>query len=155
MPIEERVHKCSIEFVRRNLGSSGTPPFRFALAMMKTHSSKEPRIPKNKSLPCLLQGEVIMFLRTKSRRLRPQFSGHAEMNPNPISAGKFEEHSFAARVRAHEPAPGQILHDLSRVAPAKYSFPRMQLHRDDLLAETGVPLLAKEFHLGQFGHRAK
>jgi hypothetical protein len=31
----------------------------------------------------------------------------------------------------------------------------MKLHRGDLLTETAVPLLAKEFHLGQFRHRAK
>jgi hypothetical protein len=31
----------------------------------------------------------------------------------------------------------------------------MELHRVDLLAEAGVPLLAKKFHLGEFGHRAK
>jgi hypothetical protein len=31
----------------------------------------------------------------------------------------------------------------------------VELHRDNLLAETGVPLFSEEFHLGQFRHRAK
>lgn len=153
--IEERIHERSIECAGRNLGASGSPPFRFSLAVMKTHASKKTRVPENKGLPRLSQDEVIMFLRTKSRRLGSQFPGHAEMDPNPIAAGKFEKHSLAARVRAQQPATSQILHDSPRVAPAKYPFPRMQLHRDDALTQAAVPLLAKEFDLGQFGHRAK
>jgi hypothetical protein len=153
--IEERIHKRSIEFSGRDLGSSGSPPFWLALSMMKPHSSKETRIPENECPPRLAQDEMVMVLRAKIRRLRPQFSGHAEVDPNPISARKFEEHSFAARVRAQKPAASQMPRDLPRIAPAKYPFPRMKLHRDDLLAETGVPLLAKEFHLGQFGHPTK
>jgi hypothetical protein len=31
----------------------------------------------------------------------------------------------------------------------------MELHRGNLLAQAGVPLFAKEFDLGEFGHRAK
>jgi hypothetical protein len=48
-----------------------------------------------------------------------------------------------------------MLYDLARVAPAKNPFSWMEMHRDDLLAKTAVPLFAKKFHLGQFGHRAK
>lgn len=29
----------------------------------------------------------------------------------------------------------------------------MELHNDNLLTEPAVPLLAKEFYLGQLGHR--
>jgi hypothetical protein len=48
-----------------------------------------------------------------------------------------------------------VLHYLPRIGAAKNPFPRMELHRDDLLAEADVPLLSKKLHLGQFGHRAK
>jgi hypothetical protein len=48
-----------------------------------------------------------------------------------------------------------MLHDFPRIAPAKNPFPWMEMHSADLLAEAAVPLLAKKFHLGQFGHRAK
>ena len=43
----------------------------------------------------------------------------------------------------------------ARIAPAKNPFPRMELHRDDLLAEAGIPLLAKILDFGQFRHRGK
>jgi hypothetical protein len=31
----------------------------------------------------------------------------------------------------------------------------VEAHLEDLLAQARVPLLAKKFHLGEFGHRAK
>ncbi len=153
--IEERVQKLLIEFVGGDIGSSRAPPIRLGLAMMKAHSPKETRIAENKGLPPLLQDEVIVFFRTESGGLRPQLSCHSQMNPDPVPAGKFEKHLFAARARAEESDSGQVFHDLPRIAPAKNPFPRMELHRNDLLAETAVPLLSKKFHLGQFRHRAK
>ena len=77
------------------------------------------------------------------------------MDPNPIPGGEFEEHLFATRRGTQEAAAGQLLRDSSRVGPAKNPFSRMELDRDDLLAEAGVPLLSEKFHLGQFRHRAK
>jgi hypothetical protein len=58
--------------------------------MMKSHSSKETGIAKNKSLLRLLQDEVIVVLRAESGWLDPQFAAHPEMDPNPIPGGKFE-----------------------------------------------------------------
>ena len=123
--------------------------------MMKSHSAKETRIAENKSLLRLLQDEMIVFLWTEFGWLGPQFAAHPEMDPNPISGGKFEQHLLAACVGAQEPASSQVDRDFPRIGPAKNPFPRMELHRDDLLAKTAVPLLSKKFHLGQFRHRAK
>lgn len=95
--IEERIYKRSIEFVGRNSRSSRSPPFRFARAIVKTHSPKETRIPENEGQPFLLQDEMVMFLRTEAGWLRSQFACHAEMDPNPISTSKFEKHSLASR----------------------------------------------------------
>ena len=47
------------------------------------------------------------------------------------------------------------MYDLPRFRPAKNPFPRMELHLDDRLAQAGVPLPAKKFHLGEFRHRVK
>jgi hypothetical protein len=123
--------------------------------MMKSHSSKEPRIAENQRLLPLLQDEVIMFLRAKSSRFRPQFAAHPEMDPNPIPGREFEQHLFPMREGTQETAAGQLVHDSSRIGPAEDSFSRIELHRDDLLAQAGVPLLSEEFHLGQFRHRTK
>jgi hypothetical protein len=122
---------------------------------MKSHASKQTRIAQNKGLPRLLQDKVIVLLRAKPGRFRAQFAAHAEMDPNPIPTRKLEEHLLAPSARAQIPASRYVFHDLPRIAPAKNPLPGMELHRQNLLAEAGVPLLAKKFHLGQFGHQAK
>jgi hypothetical protein len=122
---------------------------------MKSHSPKEPRIGENQRLPPLLQDEVVVFLRLESGRLRPQFAAHPQMEPNPIPGGEFEEHLFPSGRGTQETATGQLLHDSARIDPAEDSFSRMELHRNDLLAEAGVPLPSEEFYFGQFRHRAK
>jgi hypothetical protein len=123
--------------------------------MMKSHSSKETRVPENKSLPRLLQDEMIVFLRVETGWFRPQFAAHPEMDPNPISAGEFKEHLFPSRKGTQKTAASELLHDAPRFSPAKNPFPGMELHRRDFLAEAGVPLLAKIFDLSEFRHRAK
>jgi hypothetical protein len=153
--IEERVQKPAIKLVGRDVGSSRAPPRRLGPAVMKSHSSKKTRIAENKNLSRLSQDEVIVFLRTESGRLRPQFAAHPEMDPNPIPGGKFEQHLFPSRGGTQKTAAGQLVHDSSRIAPAKDSFSRMKLNRDDSLAASAVPLLSEKFHLGQFRHRAK
>ena len=122
---------------------------------MKSHSSKETRVAQNKNLLPLFQDEMIVFLRAEPGWLGPQFAAHAEVNSNPVSAGKFEKHLLASGVRTQKPASRQVHYNFPGIAPAKNPFPRMELHRDNLLAETAVPLPAKKLHLSQFGHRAK
>ena len=74
--------------------------------MMKSHSSKQTRIAQSKGLPRLLQDEMIVLLRAKSGWLRPQFAAHPEMDPNPIPAGKFEEHLLATSKGTQETLAG-------------------------------------------------
>jgi hypothetical protein len=64
---------------------------------MKSNSPEEPRIAENKSTFDLVQDEVVVFIGAKPRRLCPQFSSHAEMDADPIAAGKFEQHLFSPR----------------------------------------------------------
>ncbi len=72
--------------------------------MMKSHSAKETGIAENKSLLQLLQDEVIVFLWAESGWLRPQFSAHPEMDPNPIPGGEFEQHLLPSRKGTQETA---------------------------------------------------
>ena len=95
MTIEERVHKRAIELVRGDVGPSLAPPGRLGPALMKSHSSEQPRIAQNKGLPRLLQDKVIVFLWTEPCWFRAQFAAHAEVDPNPISPGKREQHLLA------------------------------------------------------------
>jgi hypothetical protein len=123
--------------------------------MMKSHSSKETGVAQNKSLPRLLQDEVIVFSWAESGWLGPQFAAHPEMDSNPISGGKFEQHLLPSGKGTEEPASGEPANYLARIRLAKDPFSRMELHRDDLLIQAGVPLLAKKFHLGELGHRGR
>jgi hypothetical protein len=103
---EERVHKRAIKFVGGDVGSSRSPPGRLGPALMKSHSSKQPRIAQSKGLPSLLQDKVIVFLLAKPGWFRPQFSAHPEMDPKPIPAGKFEEHLLATSKGTQETLAG-------------------------------------------------
>jgi hypothetical protein len=102
MTIEERVHKRAIELVRRDVGPARAPPGRLGPALMKSHSSEQTRIAQNKGLPRLLQDKVIVFLWPEPCWLRPQFTAHAEVDPNPISPGEFEHHLLAPSMGAQE-----------------------------------------------------
>jgi hypothetical protein len=59
---------------------------------MKSHSSEQTRIAQNKGLPLLLQDKVIVFLRAEPCWFRAQFAAHAEVDSNPVSSGKLEQH---------------------------------------------------------------
>jgi hypothetical protein len=72
--------------------------------MMKSHSSKETGIAKNKSPARLLQDKVIVFSWAEFGWLGPQFPTHPEMDSNPISGGKFEQHLLPPGKGAEKPA---------------------------------------------------
>jgi len=102
MTIEESVHKRAIELVRGEVGPSLAPPGRLGPALMKSHASEQTRIAQNKGLPRLLQDKVIVFLWTEPCWLRAQFTAHAEVDPNPVSPGKREQHLLAPSTGTQE-----------------------------------------------------
>ena len=120
--------------------------------MMKSDATKESRIAEDQSALCLMEDEVVMFLRAKGLRLDAQFSSHAEMDSDPITAGKFEQHLFSPGERAEKSASGKLALNRAGVRAPENSFSRMQLHARDLLAEPRVPSPAKEFDFGELGH---
>jgi len=86
-------------------------------------------------------------------RLNINLSSHAEMNSKPIVSGKFEHHSFSARVRTEKLRADQSLLKLGDVLAAEDAVPRVQAKIDNLRAEPGIPLFAKPFDLSQLRHR--
>ena len=70
--------------------------------MMKADTAELALVGEGQSALLLKQNEVIVFVGLKVWRLDTDLAGHAEVNAEPIVAGKFEEHSFAARMRAEK-----------------------------------------------------
>jgi hypothetical protein len=98
---------------------------------------------------------MIVFFRPKALRLDAQLPGHAEMDPDPIAAGKFEEHLFSPRLGAQEARAHQVPGQRARVLAPKDALPRVQLHTHNLRAEAGVPLPAIIFNFSELGHEEK
>ena len=123
--------------------------------MMETHATELTRVGEDQRAFALIQDQVIVFGRMKIRRREVDFAGHAEMKAEPVVAGKFKQHSFAARRRSQQFLADQLFAQSSRVGVAENSFSRMQLHIGNLVANAGVPLFAIPFDFGQLRHRAK
>jgi len=102
MSVQELVDKCLVELARNDFGGAALPPIGFVRAMIKPDPAELARVGENKCASTLKQNEMIVFGRSIISRLDPDFSGHAEMNAEPIILGKFEEHPFSARVRAEK-----------------------------------------------------
>jgi hypothetical protein len=95
---------------------------------------------------------MIVFFGPKSRALDAQISRHAKMDPEPVPAGKFEEHLFPACGRAEQFLPNESLPQRPRIAPPKNPLPRVHLHPPNDIANARVPAFSKIFDLGEFGH---
>jgi len=122
--------------------------------MMKSNATKETGVAKNEGALGLEQDKVVVFLRTEIEWFDEQLTGHSEVNAQPVRSGKFEKHLFSPRFGTEKAGPRQVTPECARIRSAKDALPRMELHADDLLTQTGIPLLAKIFHFGQFGHCA-
>ena len=74
--------------------------------MMESHAAEEACVPEDESVTGLLQDEVIVLSGPESGRFSAHLPAHAEVKADPITAGKFEEHLLAARVRTQEALSG-------------------------------------------------
>jgi len=149
---QECVKKFPIERCRCNVGCAGAPPIRRKFAVMKSDATEKPRVAENERAFRLVENEMVVFLGSEPGQFDAQFSSHAEVNADPVAAGKFEKHLFSPRFRAEKTRTGNLADERVRVRTAKDAFPRVELHAQDLLTQTGIPLPAKIFHLRQFGH---
>ena len=102
MSIQKSIEEVQVELVRVDFRSVAFPPVRLVSAMMKTDAPELARVGENKRAFALIQNEVVVFRRTIVWTFDPDFPGHAKMNTEPVVPGKFEEHSFPARVRAQK-----------------------------------------------------
>ena len=67
---------------------------------MKADVTELARIGEDERALLLIQDEMIVFTRAKIARFDVRFAGHAEMNAEPVVAGKFEQHLFSAPCRS-------------------------------------------------------
>ena len=77
---------------------------------------------------------------------------HSEVEAKPSIGAKAKEHLFAVGVGGAEMAPLNGAGEENGRGSAKDPLLRMEMYRDNFLAEARVPLLAREFHFSEFGH---
>ena len=121
---------------------------------MKSNSPELPRIREDECAFALNQYEMIVLGWPIIRRLDVNFASHAKMNSKPVVAGKLEEHSFTAPVRAKKLLANQVLAQRAHIGFAKDAVLFVEDKIDNRRAESGVPLFTKPFDLRQLGHRA-
>jgi hypothetical protein len=103
---KKRAEKILVKCVGSNIRSSGAPPGRRGLSVMKADTTEEPGIAENQGPLRLVQNQVIMVFRPKAVGFDAQLPGHAEMDPDPVAAGKLEEHLFSPGERAEKTPAG-------------------------------------------------
>ena len=122
---------------------------------MKPDATKKSRVAENESAFRLSQHEVIVLFRTKVGWFHPERARHSEVNTEPVPSRELEQHLFSPRLRAEKARARQVMTECARIRSAKDALPRVELHAQDFLTQTAVPLPAKIFHFGQFGHQGK
>lgn len=123
--------------------------------IMEAHAAELTRVGEDQRAFALIQNQMIVFVRTKIRNSDMYFASHAEMKSEPVVAGKFKEHSFAARRRSPQFFAGKIFLKFSHVRPAENPISRVHPDIDNLVSNAGVPLFAIPFDLGQLWHGAE
>lgn len=123
--------------------------------MVKSDATKEARVAEDEGSFRLMKNKMVVLLGSESRRLDAQFAGHAEMNADPVIAGKFEEHLFSPGLRPKKTSAGELADESPGVLAAKDALPRVKLHAHNLLPKAGVPLPAIVFDFSELGHEEK
>src|SRR2546430_4840401 len=119
---------------------------------MKPDATKKSRVAENESAFRLSQHEVIVLLRTKVGWFHAERARHSEVNTEPVPSRELEQHLFSPRLRAEKARARQVMTECARIRSAKDALPRVELHAQDFLTQTAIPLPAKIFDFGQFGH---
>jgi hypothetical protein len=102
MSIQELIDEFLFERARIDFRNIAFPPIGFVSAVMKPDTTKLAGICKDKRAFALKKDEMVVLGWSIICRFDPDLSGHAEMNAEPVVPGKFEEHAFAARMRAEK-----------------------------------------------------
>ncbi len=123
--------------------------------MVKSNAAKEARVAKNEGAFRLVKNKMVMLLWSKAGCFDAQFSGHAEMNADPIGVGKFEEHLLSPGFRTKKAGAGELADEGPRVFAAKDALPWMKFYSQNVLPKAGIPLPAIIFNLSELGHGGK
>lgn len=97
----------------------------------------------------------IWFLRRESARFEAEFSRHAEMESEPVTATEAEEHLFAVGVGGLQGGAGERAGEPCGVDATKDAALGVEENAVDAMPEGGIPLLAEVVDLGEFGHGDK
>ena len=119
---------------------------------MKSDATKQARVAKNEGSFCLVKHEVIVLFGAEDRWFDPQLARHPEMKADPIATREFEEHLLSPRFGAEKTCARNFTNEQARIRAPKDSFPNVKLNSNDLLSDSGIPLSAIIFHLGQLWH---
>jgi len=120
---------------------------------METDAAELARIGEDERVFALIQDKMIVFTGPKIRIGYTNFTGHAQMNAEPVGTGKFEEHSLAMCGRSFESGADQFFLHRPGVASTENALSVVHAETNNFLSAPGVPLFAKPFDLGQFRHR--
>lgn len=89
-----------------------------------------------------------MGARRMIHRLGRKFAGHAEVNSQPTLGAQAKKHLFTVGMGGAKGFSGKITQQGIHFLPAKDPFLGMHMDAQNLLLKSGIPLFAKEFHLG-------
>src|SRR5438067_54014 len=104
---------------------------------MKSNAPELPRIREDECAFALKENEMIVLVGSTVCRLDVDLASHAKMNSKPVVAGKLEEHSFTAPVRAQKLFSNQALAQRAHIGFAKDAVLFVQHKIDNFLAESG------------------
>ena len=149
---DELSHFCFGELAGMNFWRARFPPTWRVRAVMEADPAELPRVAENKRPLLLSQDEVIVLVGSKISRFHPELAAHSKMNPEPVIAGKHKEHLLPACAGAEQPLARETTIERRHVRSAKESLLPVQLHRQDLVADPGVPSFPKILDLGQLRH---
>ena len=142
-----------IEATRIDFGRIAFPPVWFLRSVMETNVAKLAQIGEDQRAVSLIQDEVIMFARPEIARCDMRLARHAEMDAEPVIAGKLERHLFSKPCRSQKLFADEFLKRASASA-AKHVFAFVEANIDNFIAAAGVPLFAIPVDFGQLGHGA-
>jgi hypothetical protein len=115
---------------------------------METDAAEKPGVAEGQGALRLLENNVIVVLGPEAGWLDAQFSGHTEMEAEPVPSRELEQHLFSPRLRTEKTAPGQLANDGAWIRAAENPLQSVELDALDCLTQSRVPLATKKFYFG-------
>ena len=139
----------------QNTGWKGTPPAGRVGGAGKADASEQARVLKHQGTAMGIQDQVVVLGGLMTRRFRGEFSGHAQVHPQPMVGVETEQHLFPMGLDGAQGFAWERLTEVSRMDSAKYPFARVQMNTDHFFIQPGKPTAAEIKYFGEFRHRAR